>query len=65
MRLRNFYSDEEESETDQEVSGDDEPRQSEFADSMPGKSKKEIQAVEIKQDSCDFIYYVVCQNEEL
>ena len=66
MKLKNRHSDEDdEGDTDVEVSDDEEPRGNDFEDAIPGKSKKELQEVEIKQDSCDFIYYVVCQNEEL
>ena len=66
MKLKDFHSEEEEEEdSDEEVSDDDQPKPSDFDDNMPGVSSKELQEVEIKQDSCDFIYYVVVQNEEL
>jgi hypothetical protein len=61
MKLKNKYSEEEdEGESDEGLSDDEEPRGGDFDDNMPGKSAKELQEVEIKQDSCDFIYYVVC-----
>jgi hypothetical protein len=65
-KLKNRYSlDDVESESD-EFSDNDEPKNNYDLDlDIPGKSTKEIQQIEIIQDACDFIYYVVCQNEEI
>jgi hypothetical protein len=66
-KLRNRFSLEDaENESSDGPSEDDEAaKANDFDDDVPGKSVKELQQIEIKQDACDFLYYVVCQNNEI